>query len=244
MSHDSRARNVSATDYAHFMTKRYNRLRHSVFNIKFHIIFCPKYRKPFLLRYKQDILSCFRRSCILNHCLLREAEIMPDHVHLFVSIKRSGTFVFKKLIQHLKGWSSFFIRKKNKWMRKYKAFWASSYFAESIGHISEPTIRKYIQNQTTDMKENYRYKSLVNRLKQIPSLHNHRSHDAKSNHNASPPTSGRAVVQGVQSIDTQCKTRLQYRTLLQIGVTKTPVFYKFRRCSVGTKRHQFIRTTD
>ena len=61
----------------------------------------------------------------------------------------------------IKGYSSFMIRKKNSWMKKYKAFWSSSYFVESIGNISESTVRKYIRNQRINVKSTYKYKSIV-----------------------------------------------------------------------------------
>ena len=141
---------------------KYNRNRHSVTNINYHIVFCPKYRKPFLLKNRKQLLSCFRKSCIMHRCIIKEIEIMPDHVHIFVSVLKPGLFALSKLIQHLKGWSSFQIRKKNPWMKKkYKAFWSPSYFAESIGHISEKVVKKYISDQTTNLKPTYKYCKLV-----------------------------------------------------------------------------------
>ena len=92
---------------------------------------------------------------------LREAEIMPDHVHLFVSVKKQHVFNLSKFMQHIKGWSSYSIRKLNNRLKQYKALWAPSYFCESIGHISESTIRKYIRNQTINLKADYKYKDMV-----------------------------------------------------------------------------------
>ena len=56
-------------------------------------------------------------------------------------------------------------------MKKYKAFWSSSYFVESIGNISESTVRKYIRNPKINVKSTYKYKSIVkNQLKTVPSI--------------------------------------------------------------------------
>jgi hypothetical protein len=104
--------------------------------------------------------------------LLREAEIMPDHVHLFVSVKKQHVFNLSKFMQHIKGWSSYSIRKLNYGLKRYKALWAPSYFCESIGHISESTIRKYIRNQTVNLKSDYKYKDMV---KVINSENHHKS---------------------------------------------------------------------
>ena len=69
---------------------------------------------------------------------------MPDHVHLFIKIP--VTLSISKVIQQLKGYSSFRTRKILK-IHKYKSFWSSGYFCESVGHISELVIKKYINNQ-------------------------------------------------------------------------------------------------
>lgn len=71
-------------------------------------------------------------------------EVMPDHVHLFISIPI--TLSISKVVQQLKGYSSYITRKQLK-LYKYKGFWSSGYFCESVGHISQDTIKKYIDKQ-------------------------------------------------------------------------------------------------
>ena len=78
---------ILCTKVWHKMRKKYNRNLRSVSNVNFHIIFCPKYRKPFLWRHRKKLRSCFRRTCVLHRCHLRDVEIMPDHVHMFVSVQ-------------------------------------------------------------------------------------------------------------------------------------------------------------
>ena len=141
---------------------KYRRHSHSITNMNFHIILCSKYRKAYFHKIKsRHLLSCFRNSCVKNGCALAECEIMPDHIHMFVSVMKPVRFQLHKLIHHLKGYSSYTIRKANPWMKLYKAFWSSSYFSESIGNISESTIRKYIRNQKVNVKSGYKFKSLV-----------------------------------------------------------------------------------
>ncbi len=76
---------------------------------------------------------------------------MPDHVHIFISIPI--TLSISKVVHQLKGFSSFETRK-NLNLYNYKSFWSSGYFCESIGHISESVIRKYIDNQWDNSKYN------------------------------------------------------------------------------------------
>ena len=141
---------------------KYRRHSHSITNMNFHIILCSKYRKPYLHKINQSLLfSCFRRSCIGHGCSLTECEIMPDHIHMFVSVNNPNQFQLHRFINHLKGWASYRIRKEKRWMRQYKALWSSSYFCESIGNISENTIRKYIRNQKINVKPTYKYRSIV-----------------------------------------------------------------------------------
>ena len=71
-------------------------------------------------------------------------EVMPDHVHLFLSIKPFQNI--SDIVKQLKGYSSFMTRKKLN-LYRYKGFWGRSYFCESVGHISENTIKKYIDTQ-------------------------------------------------------------------------------------------------
>ena len=86
---------------------------------------------------------------------------MPDHVHIFIKC-RTLTISISKLVQYLKGGSSFRIRKKYSFLKKYKSFWSPSYFCESIGNMSENVIRKYIRNQKINVKSSYKYKFMIN----------------------------------------------------------------------------------
>lgn len=135
--------------------------RACVFNIGFHIIICPKYRRPYLLRYESYIKSAIRRASIKFQFIVAEIDIMPDHVHLFIKCTTTSTWTLPKIIGYIKGGSSFDIRKRFPALKKYKAFWSPSYFVESIGNMSESTIRKYIQNQKVNMKSTYKHKSIV-----------------------------------------------------------------------------------
>ena len=76
---------------------------------------------------------------------IKAMEVMFDHVHLFINVSPNINII--KVINGLKGLSSYLIRKKYKFLNIYKALWTPSYFLESIGYISENTVIKYIENQ-------------------------------------------------------------------------------------------------
>ena len=119
----------------------------SVYNLGYHIIWCPKYRRKVLIneienKLKEIIIS----KCNELDCYVHELNIMPDHVHLFVKTKPTISPHF--LIQQIKGISSRILRNEFKELkRKMPSMWTRSYFIESVGHISQETIEKYIQEQ-------------------------------------------------------------------------------------------------
>lgn len=77
---------------------------------------------------------------------IEQMEIMSDHVHLFV--KAEPTDSPHWIVQQMKGYTSRMLRLKYKHLRsKLPTLWTRSYYCESVGHISEGTIKKYIQEQ-------------------------------------------------------------------------------------------------
>jgi len=87
-------------------------------------------------------------------CHIEKMEVMPDHVHIF--IKTPPTISLDKLVQGLKGYTSNILRHERPWLRNLPCLWSRSYYVESIGHISEETVRRYIEDQkeTANRKAN------------------------------------------------------------------------------------------
>ena len=118
---------------------------------KYHVVWIPKYRRKFLYgTIKKLIVYALKEKSERMNVEIIECEIMPDHVHLFLSIPVTQSI--SKVVGQLKGYSSFFVRD-NLDLRNHKAFWGRSYFCESVGHISEQTIVTYIQNQWVHYEE-------------------------------------------------------------------------------------------
>ncbi|PIN88533.1 IS200/IS605 family transposase [Candidatus Pacearchaeota archaeon CG10_big_fil_rev_8_21_14_0_10_35_13] len=122
-----------------------------VYNINYHIVFCPKYRKQVLNEsIKEDLEIIFKSVISSNDWKLLELEIMPDHIHLFVSAhpKQSPLEIVKKL----KGISARLIFKKYpKFQKKEfwgKHLWSGGYYVGTAGIVTAESIQKYILAQT------------------------------------------------------------------------------------------------
>ena len=127
--------------------KRWTTSNKAVYNLGYHIIWCPKYRRKVLT---DDIA---KRLCELLYKKAHEIdvkietlEIMPDHVHLFVKASPVDSPHF--IVQQLKGYSSRILRSEFQRLRsRLPTLWTRSYYVESVGHISEDTVRRYIEDQ-------------------------------------------------------------------------------------------------
>ena len=129
------------------LAKRYTASSHSVYNVGYHIVFCPKYRRKVLVdgidtRLKELFLEKAEELGIS----IERMEVMPDHVHLF--IKSKPTYAIHFVVNQLKGYSSVALRKEFSSLRsRLPTLWTRSYFVETVGHVSESTVVKYIENQ-------------------------------------------------------------------------------------------------
>lgn len=78
--------------------------------------------------------------------IIESMEVMPDHAHLFIRSK--PTYAVHFVVNQLKGYSSVRLREEFPRLRsRLPTLWTRSYFVESVGHISEDTVIKYIENQ-------------------------------------------------------------------------------------------------
>lgn len=122
--------------------------RNKVFLINYHLIWCPKRRKKVLvgdikIRLEQIITEVAKEKNIEILAL----EIMPDHLHLFVS--SHPNILIHNLIKAFKGRSSNLLRKEYPELLKLPSLWTHSYFVSTAGNVSSDTIKKYIQEQNT-----------------------------------------------------------------------------------------------
>ena len=126
---------------------RYTTSSHCIYNLDYHIIWCPKYRRRVLVdgvdvRLKELL---FEKAADLE-ITIEKMEVMSDHIHLFVKGKPS--LAVQHVVNQLKGYTSVMLRREFPKLRsRLPSLWTRSYYVESIGHISESTITKYIEDQ-------------------------------------------------------------------------------------------------
>lgn len=119
----------------------------AVYNLAYHIIWCPKYRRKVLVdEVEQELKRLLYLKAEELNCTIESLEVMPDHVHIF--IKTPPTIGVHFLVQQLKGMTARELRKQFKSLKtRLPNMWTRSYYAESVGHISEDTITQYIEEQ-------------------------------------------------------------------------------------------------
>lgn len=119
---------------------------HSAFNINYHIVFCPKRRKPVLVG---DVaLHCkdiYTKICEKLNLKIESISIQPDHVHIFVSAHPKISP--HKIVKAMKGASSNILRKCYPQLLKLPALWSGAYYVGTIGSVSESIVKLYIENQ-------------------------------------------------------------------------------------------------
>lgn len=119
----------------------------AIFNLSYHLIWCPKYRRPVLTEDIQNrMLQLLHEKAKELDIEIIEANILPDHVHLFVRTQpiHSPQFV----VGQLKGYTSRILRKEfPKLKSRLPTLWTRSYYIDSVGKLNEYTIRKYVQEQ-------------------------------------------------------------------------------------------------
>ncbi|MBU3128731.1 IS200/IS605 family transposase [Clostridium tagluense] len=127
----------------------YNKGSHTIYDIKYHIIWVTKYRYKVLNKnIAVRLRELIRQGCEARGITIVQGSIGKDHVHLLIA--SSPSIAPSKLVQYLKGRSSRLIQdefpelKKKYWGQH---LWARGYFCSTVGNVTEETIRKYIESQ-------------------------------------------------------------------------------------------------
>ncbi|MEI7842041.1 MAG: IS200/IS605 family transposase [Gallionellaceae bacterium] len=128
-------------------TIKYKSNLNVVYSCKYHIIWCPKYRRSVLVngvdvRLKEIIQD------VANECKseILELEVMSDHVHLLVEV--DPQFGIHRLIKLMKGRSSKLIRAEFAWIKsRLPTLWTNSYFVSTIGGAPLEVVKQYIEQQ-------------------------------------------------------------------------------------------------
>ena len=131
----------------------YDSLNYSVWDCKYHVVFIPKYRRKSLFgELRRHLGEVFRTLATQKECRIEEGHLMPDHVHILISIPPK--YSVAQVIGYIKGKSAihiartFFDRRQN-FVGHH--FWARGYFVSTVGR-DEMVIREYIRRQEEEDK--------------------------------------------------------------------------------------------
>ena len=124
-----------------------------VYSCKYHVVFCPKYRRKVLVgeietRFKELV----QEICTEFNIDLLEMEVMPDHVHLLLEV--DPQFGIHKAIKTIKGKTSRILRSEFKSLTTgIPSLWTNSYFVSTVGGAPLSIIKQYIESQKTSQRE-------------------------------------------------------------------------------------------
>jgi len=152
------------TKFPHFNPANYNlnvkisqvkTSSHCKHNINYHIIWIPKYRKKILIGKVVDVLkTIIQGQCEELKLEMLALEVMPDHIHLFVSA--TPTHLPFEIVKKIKGNTSRQLRLVfkdlqflgfQKHIKQFPNLWARGYYIGSAGHVSQDAVKRYILEQ-------------------------------------------------------------------------------------------------
>ena len=134
--------------------QQYRKSAHCTYDIKYHIVWITKYRKPVLTgKIAERTRELIRGTCKQNDVEILVGHVSKDHVHLLVSVPPHLSP--SKLVQYLKGYSSRKLQMEYKELNKQfwgRHLWGRGYFVVSSGNVTDEVIAEYILKQ--DVAEN------------------------------------------------------------------------------------------
>jgi putative transposase len=126
---------------------RYRRTEGSVSALTYHFVWCPKFRRKVLVGdVERRLRELLLERCADLSCEVIALEVMPDHVHLFLTAP--PLHAPQHIANQLKGYSSRVLREENEGLRRrMPSLWSRSYYVGSAGEMSAATIQQYIEQQ-------------------------------------------------------------------------------------------------
>lgn len=118
-----------------------------VYDCKYHVVFCPKYRRPVIVdKVEARLKELFLEKANELNAQIVEMETMPDHVHLLIAC--DPQFGIHRVIKQIKGYSASVIRKEFPFLKsRMPNMWTNSYFCSTVGSVSLEVVKQYIENQ-------------------------------------------------------------------------------------------------
>lgn len=126
----------------------YNKLRHTTWDCKYHLVWIPKYRKKVLYGHiRQKLGDIFRELALHKESSIIEGHLMGDHVHMLISIPPK--YAVSQVVGCIKGKSAIYIARTYSGKRQNfvgQNFWTRGYFVSTVGR-DEDVVTRYIKKQ-------------------------------------------------------------------------------------------------
>ena len=136
--------------------ENYRKTAHTTYDIKYHIVWITKYRKPIITgKIAERTRELLRQICKTNEVEVLAGHVSKDHVHMLISVPPHISA--SKLVQYLKGNTSRKLQQEFKELNKIywgQHIWARGYFVASSGNVTDEVIMEYIKTQ--DLQERSR----------------------------------------------------------------------------------------
>jgi len=127
----------------------YRKGSHTVYDIKYHIVWITKYRKAVLRgEIGKRLRELIRQTCEAQEVYIEKGHVAVDHVHLLLSVPPN--IAVSDLVQRLKGRSSRKMLEEFGELRRQfwgQHLWARGYFVASSGNVTDEVIAQYIEMQ-------------------------------------------------------------------------------------------------
>lgn len=134
-------------------TIEYKSNNNIVYSCKYHVVWCPKYRRKVLVgNIETRLKEIVKQICDDNQIDLIEMEVMPDHIHLLLEV--DPQFGIHKAVKLIKGTTSRILRNEfSELTTKLPTLWTNSYFVSTVGGAPLDIVKQYIESQKTSQRE-------------------------------------------------------------------------------------------
>jgi putative transposase len=128
-------------------TIRYKSHKSVVYSCKYHVVWCPKYRRAVLVNgVDVRLKEIIQRVCTESDAEILELAVMPEHVHLLVEV--DPQYGVHRLVRAIKGRSSRLLRQEYPWLKsRLPTLWTNAYFVSTVGGAPLEVIKQYIEHQ-------------------------------------------------------------------------------------------------
>ena len=127
--------------------KDYTSNRHIVYSSKYHVVWCPKYRRTVLVgQVAKRLERVLRTRCGEMKVDVLALDIMPDHVHLLCEV--DPQFGVHRLVRRLKGHTSHTLRAECPSLKsRLPTLWTHAYVVSTVGGAPRSVTQQYVENQ-------------------------------------------------------------------------------------------------